>query len=90
MRGGAGEERDVSYAAAFVCDAFAGIGNGYPDVAGFAGAFGCDDDDDLHACDAEAGNWGKESAGSGLGVERGERSTFNCEGRGGTRANIQQ
>ena len=48
---------------AWFCHASAGGRDGYPDVTGVARAQGCDDDADLHARHAEAGDRGAESVG---------------------------
>lgn len=54
---------DAPCVAPFVCHAFVGVGDGYPNGSGFAGAQGCFDDADLHACHGQAGDGSEESAG---------------------------
>jgi len=64
--GGNCEARDAACAAAFFRDTSAGGRDGYPDGAGSARAFECEDDANLHACDGAAGVGRSESAGWGL------------------------
>ena len=53
----------LPHAAAFVRHASVGKWLRHPHGSGFARAQGCGDDADLHACDAEAGDWGEKPAG---------------------------
>ncbi len=64
VRTGPGEQAgDATHLETFIRHAFVGGRNGYPHRAGFAGSPSCGDDAALHACDAEAGAGGAESAG---------------------------
>lgn len=61
--GGVEQACDAAYVATFVYNASSGERDGYSDGPGFAGAHGCGDDTDLHACDEEAGAGCEEPAG---------------------------
>ena len=68
--GGAGirhfKTGDVSCAAAFVCDAFAGERVRYPDCPGVVRSQGCERDDDLYPCVESTWDRGAESDGCEL------------------------